>query len=212
MSNISDIRREYNNKILDIGDVKDNPIEQFQLWFEEARNSEILEPNAMHLSTVNESGKPSGRIVLLKDISEEGLTFYTNFNSRKSREIDSNPNVNLTFFWDHLERQVHVEGIASKIDRQTAIEYFHKRPRESQIGAWASPQSQEINDRELLNERWKYYEDKFKDRDVPKPPHWGGYLVMPVLFEFWQGGSGRLHDRIYYSSSEGGWKKSRLAP
>ena len=211
-SSIADMRREYSQKSLDLSDVAPNPIQQFNQWFSEARNAQLPEPNAMHLSTVSPEGHPAGRVVLLKGIENEKFIFYTNYQSRKGQEIARNPYVALTFFWAELERQVRIEGRASQVDEQTSTEYFHSRPRTSQIGAWASPQSQPIQGREILDERRENYTQKFSDQEVPKPPHWGGFSVDPVSFEFWQGRPSRLHDRIYYQLEDVRWKVQRLAP
>ncbi len=216
-ASIADMRQDYSQKSLDISDVSSDPIEQFNQWFEEARHAQLSEPNAMHLATADPSGKPSGRIVLLKGIENraEGrpqFIFYTNYQSRKGNEMEKNPQVALTFFWAELERQVRIEGTVAVLDNQTSTEYFHSRPRASQIGAWTSPQSQPITDRSVLEERKENFTQKYNDQEIPKPSHWGGYAVTALSFEFWQGRPSRLHDRIYYQLEEDRWKIQRLAP
>ena len=167
----------------------------------------------MNLATVNENGRPASRIVLLKGIENHKFVFYTNYQSRKGKELDQNPACSLTFFWPELERQVRIEGSASRVDEKRSEKYFQSRPRGSQVGAWASPQSTLISDRFLLEERSKQLEDKFKGQDVlPKPNQWGGYEIDPLMIEFWQGRPSRLHDRILYTKADGEWKINRLAP
>ena len=197
---------------LDEKQVEADPISQFSVWFKEALNAEVNEVNAMVLSTVDRHHKPHARIVLLKDIIDGAFTFYTNYNSHKGEEIAANPNVSLLFFWSELERQVRIEGTISKIDRATSGQYFHSRPRGSQIGAHVSPQSQAIQNREWLEKRWEEFEKKFEGGEVPLPDYWGGYSVKPSLIEFWQGRPSRLHDRILYTYSFGLWQIERLAP
>lgn len=167
----------------------------------------------MNLATVNENGRPASRIVLLKGIEDNKFVFYTNHQSRKGKELDTNPACALTFFWPELERQVRIEGVASRTDEKRAEKYFQSRPRGSQLGAWASPQSTMISDRSLLEERVKKLEEKFKGQDIlPKPNQWGGYEIEPLMIEFWQGRPSRLHDRILYTKDDGVWKINRLAP
>lgn len=212
-TSIADMRKEYTQRSLDVRDVAHDPIKQFTQWFEEAQNAQVPEPNAMHLSTVSAEGKPSGRIVLLKGIENRQFLFYSNYQSRKGKEIDQSPFVALTFFWAELERQVRIEGTTSQLDEQTSTEYFHSRPRASQIGAWTSPQSEPIEDRSILDERKESFDQKFEDQEVPKPPHWGGYAITPTVIEFWQGRPSRLHDRILYQKTpDGSWQIQRLAP
>jgi pyridoxamine 5'-phosphate oxidase len=212
-TNIADIRREYSKETLDVTTVNRDPIVQFETWFKEALNALVIEPNAMNLSTVNESGKPSSRIVLLKGIENRKLIFYSNYQSRKGKELQMNSGCALTFFWPDLERQVRIEGVAERVDPTTSEKYFQSRPRGSQIGAWASPQSALIKDRTILEERAAQIESKFLGVPVlPKPQQWGGYAVEPLMFEFWQGRASRLHDRIEYTLVEGQWKVYRLAP
>lgn len=207
------MRKEYTRRSLDIYDVASDPVEQFIRWFDEARNAQLPEPNAMHLATVSTDGKPSGRIVLLKGVENRQFLFYSNYQSRKGKEIDKCPYVALTFFWAELERQVRIEGIISKLNEQTSIKYFHSRPRDSQIGAWTSPQSQPIEDRSQLDKRKENYDRKFENQEVPKPSYWGGYAIDPQAIEFWQGRPSRLHDRILYQKTpDDSWQIQRLAP
>ncbi|MEM1408385.1 MAG: pyridoxamine 5'-phosphate oxidase [Bacteroidota bacterium] len=210
---IADIRAEYSKHTLNISDVQADPIKQFQLWFDEANKVEISEVNAMHLSTVNSSGMPSSRIMLLKGIENNGFVFFTNYQSDKGKDLDANPAAALLFFWKELERQVRIQGHIEKINKKDSEQYFQSRPKGSQIGAWTSPQSTVIESRELLEEREKAIAEKYKDAEVlPKPEQWGGYILKPMRIEFWQGRPNRLHDRILYSQVDGHWKINRLAP
>lgn len=194
-------------------DVDSDPIKQFDKWWQQAIESNIDEVNAMTLATVNKEGCPSARIVLLKEYDEKGFVFFTNYQSAKGDNIHNNHNVALVFFWKELERQIRIEGVAQKIHEQQSDDYFNSRPTESKIGAWASPQSQKIESRELLENNFRKTEMDFKDQAIMRPPHWGGYLVVPNKIEFWQGRPGRLHDRIAYSKDgEGNWSFVRLAP
>jgi pyridoxamine 5'-phosphate oxidase len=214
ISNIQQLRREYAQASLDERDVAENPFEQFQKWFEEALNSNVLEPNAMTLATSDAAGNPSARIVLLKGLADESFVFFTNYRSRKAEELAQNSRACLLFFWKELERQVKIEGAASKISEAASIEYFQSRPKASQIGAWVSPQSQIVESRQWLERKYEEVAEKYKDSDVlPRPAHWGGYAVRPEKIEFWQGRPSRLHDRILYSLAAGKiWKTERLAP
>jgi pyridoxamine 5'-phosphate oxidase len=210
---ISGLREEYSKSAFLENNVLLNPFEQFAKWFGEAVSSKVLEPNAMHLATLGKNMKPDGRIVLLKDFDENGFTFYTNYQSRKAADMEQNPFASITFFWPELERQIRIEGIISKVDAKISSDYFEKRPRKSQIGAWASPQSQIVEGREMLENNFDLYEKKFENTDVPKPDHWGGYNLSPDYFEFWQGRRSRLHDRITFSKNEKNvWEIYRLAP
>lgn len=211
---IANLRKDYSKKKLDISDVSKNPIKQFKVWMKEALKSEVPEPNAMTLSTVNPDGLPTGRIVLLKDLEKKGFTFYTNYESDKGREMDKNKNVALTFVWLELERQVRIEGVVKKVNRKTSEKYFQSRPKASQMGAWVSSQSKVIKNRKVLENNMKDLEKQYKGaKMLPCPPHWGGYIVQPVTIEFWQGRRSRLHDRIRYKlSKKGKWKMERLAP
>jgi pyridoxamine 5'-phosphate oxidase len=213
MQTLADIRREYTKTSLDVSTVNSDPVVQFTKWFDEIIEAKAIEPNAMHLATVNAQGKPSSRIVLLKGIENGKFLFYTNHQSRKGRELEVNPACALTFFWPDLERQVRIEGVAERVDVDTAEKYFQTRPRASQLGAWASPQSALIQDRSILEARFTQMEKKFENTVlIPKPQQWGGYQIEPLLFEFWQGRPSRLHDRIEYVKVDNVWKINRLAP
>ncbi len=209
---IADIRKEYTKASLLADEVAENPIEQFRKWFDEATSSDVLEPNAMNLATAD-GQKISSRIVLLKDIDDDGLIFYTNYESNKGKQMADNPVVALNFFWPELERQVRFEGTVEKVNEERSLAYFHSRPRSSQIGAWVSPQSQVIEARDFLEKRVESFDKKFAGKDIPKPEHWGGYKVRPNLIEFWQGRPSRLHDRLVYNlHSTNKWKIERLSP
>ncbi|MFZ6014372.1 MAG: pyridoxamine 5'-phosphate oxidase [Bacteroidota bacterium] len=213
MQKIADIRKEYSKATLDQSTIHPDPVIQFEKWFQEALNAEVIEPNAMHLATVNGQGKPSSRIVLLKGIENRKFVFYTNYQSKKAQEMEFNPACALTFFWPDLERQVRIEGVASRVSPETSDEYFQSRPRNSQVGAWSSPQSSIIKDREILEERVKQIEKKFEGLEMlPRPYQWGGYAIDPLLIEFWQGRPSRLHDRVQYVMVDGKWNIQRLAP
>jgi pyridoxamine 5'-phosphate oxidase len=193
-------------------DVHQHPLQQFKAWFKEAIDADVAEPNAFVLATVNEMNKPSARVVLLKEVTDMGFVFFTNYQSHKGLEMDTNPHVSLNFFWSELERQVRIDGVVKKISDEESDDYFNSRPRESQIGAWASPQSSIIHNRPVLETRVDFYTKKFKGADVPRPPYWGGYLVKASQIEFWQGRPSRLHDRILYDYIDGHWVIERLAP
>lgn len=213
MDKIAAIRKEYSQGSLDVSSVNDDPVVQFGKWFDEAVQSNALEPSAMTLATISETGKPSARIVLLKGIANGQFYFYTNYQSQKGRELDQNPACALTFFWPELERQVRISGMAQRATHEESDQYFQSRPRGSQIGAWASPQSAVIKDRAILEERVKELEEKFgNDAILPRPRQWGGYAIAPFEIEFWQGRPSRLHDRILYTLIDKQWKISRLAP
>lgn len=210
---IAGIREEYKMGRLDEADLAADPITQFQSWFDEALGKHVMEPNAMTLATVSSTGKPSLRIVLLKHIDQRGLGFYTNYESRKGVELSENPRAALLFFWPELQRQVRVEGVVEKTTAQQSDAYFQSRPKGSKLGAVASPQSSEIVDRAELDRRLATLEDTYKNTDsVPRPAHWGGYLLIPERFEFWQGGGNRLHDRLVYKKVDNHWNVVRLAP
>ena len=210
---IADIRKVYQLKSLLEEDVDTNPMRQFKNWWQEAMESKIEEPNAMALATCDSLGKPSARIVLLKEITEIGFVFFTNYQSRKGKEIGANPFVSLLFFWKELERQVRIEGTIEKTSPAESDEYFYSRPVESRIGAWSSPQSTVIKNREILQKNVEEYTSQFGAENIPRPKYWGGYIVVPNRMEFWQGRPGRLHDRLQYSLSENNeWVINRLAP
>jgi len=194
-------------------DLDKDPIKQFNKWYKEALSFDVPEADTMTLSTSTQDGRPSSRIVLLKGATEQGFIFYTNYQSRKGLEIAQNPFGAINIFWKEIKRQVRIEGIIERIDLELSDKYFSSRPRGSQIGAWASPQSNKISNREILDQRAKDMEKKFKDREIPRPKQWGGYSLIPELVEFWQYRQNRLHDRIQYTlSKEGKWLMERLAP
>ncbi|MEO8171635.1 MAG: pyridoxamine 5'-phosphate oxidase [Sediminibacterium sp.] len=209
---ISDLRTDYKLRSLNEEDVSADPIAQFTHWWDEAVNSKIDEVNAMTLATVNNEGRPSARIVLLKGFDEKGFVFFTNYQSKKGKELEDNPHAALVFFWKELERQVRIEGGIEKISEDDSDAYYQSRPAGSRIGAWASPQSEVIDGRERLEDNFKALEKKFESGMIPRPGHWGGYMLRPSVIEFWQGRSSRLHDRIQYSLKENGWVIERLAP
>ena len=210
---ISNLREDYRAQTLDIREVALDPIQQFEVWFKEALDSEVKEPNAMTVATTNSEGQPSARIILLKGFDEKGFVFYTNYNSKKGIELAQNPNVALVFLWKELERQIRIEGVTKKVSSIQSTEYFQSRPKGSQIGAWASPQSQIVESRLQLENNYEELKEKYKNKLIlPKPTHWGGYVVQPKLIEFWQGRSSRLHDRICYTAQGEQWSIERLAP
>ena len=210
---ISKIRTDYGAKTLDVSEVQAKPIDQFSLWFAETLEAEVAEPNAMTIATVDALGRPSARIVLLKGFDENGFVFFTNYHSRKGQNINQNPNVSVVFFWRELERQVRIEGLTTKISEKDSEIYFQSRPKSSQIGAWASPQSQVIKSRDVLENKVLDIQTQYKNEDIlPLPTNWGGYLIRPRLVEFWQGRSSRLHDRICYQLKDEKWVVERLAP
>ena len=212
-NNIADIRRDYSHKSLSENDVDANAIKQFEKWWHEAVNSKIDEVNAMTLATASLDALPSARIVLLKEVNEKGFVFFTNYESYKAQQLAENPKACLVFFWKELERQVRITGLIEKINGKQSDEYFQSRPESSRIGTWASPQSRVIENRQWLDEKFNELVNKMEGTPIPRPPHWGGYIVKPVVIEFWQGRPSRLHDRIQYTLEEnGGWKIERLAP
>jgi len=211
---IEHLREDYRLASLDVNDVDEDPIAQFGKWLKEALDAQMPEPNAMTLATCTPEGKPAARIVLLKGYDEAGFVFFTNYESRKGKELLHNPNAALVFSWLDLQRQVRIEGKVQKLAPEKSTEYFQSRPKGSQIGAWASPQSRVIERREMLEEKVQELEAKYENEDeLPRPEHWGGYIVQPKLIEFWQGRPSRLHDRIQYTRQSGGnWLIERLAP
>ncbi len=210
---MKDIRKSYQKGALELDQLSADPLHQFLQWFNDALDAELTEPNAMTFATVDSTGQPSARIVLLKGVSDDGFEFYTNYYSRKGMQLASNPKVAITFLWKELERQVRIEGIAHKVSREKSQAYFQSRPRGSQIGALASPQSEVISDRSILDENVNRISREFENTDpIPCPDHWGGYVVVPHMIEFWQGREDRMHDRFRYLKIEDGWKIERLAP
>ncbi len=210
--NLAALRREYGDRGLDLPDLAPEPMEMFGTWFDETVASGLHEPNAMVVTTVSGQGRPSARLVLLKGFDERGFVFYTNYESRKGAELDANPAAALLFPWHDLQRQVRVEGVVTRVSQEESEAYFAARPRDSQLGAWASPQSEEVSSRDQLEERLRQAEERFAD-EVPLPPQWGGFRVEPEVVEFWQGRKGRMHDRLAYRRDEHGrWSTLRLAP
>jgi pyridoxamine 5'-phosphate oxidase len=213
MINIADIRKDYKLKSLSETAIESNPILQFDKWWDEALKSDIDEVNAFTLATASREGKPSARIVLLKGFDARGFVFFTNYESNKGILLADNPNASMVFFWKELQRQVRIDGIVEKVSAAESDAYFASRPEGSRIGAWASPQSKVVNTREELENKFSDYELKFSEKNIPRPPFWGGYRVQPQLIEFWQGRQNRLHDRIQYSlQKDNSWKIERLAP
>lgn len=212
MSEIADLRREYTMASLDIDSVDKDPFNQFRKWFEEARNSELLEPNAMVISTVDAQGQPYQRTVLMKALDDRGIVFYTNYKSRKAQQLAENSNISALFPWYGLERQVAICGKAERISTKESLAYFSSRPYGSQLGAWVSDQSSVISSRSILETKWNEMKQKFKEGKVPLPDFWGGYRIIPESFEFWQGRKSRLHDRLIYKAENNGWQIDRLAP
>ncbi len=204
------LRKNYEKGELLEDKIDKNPFRQFEIWFDDVLESHIYEPNAMILSTCSEN-KPSSRVVLLKGFNESGFKFFTNYNSRKSKELSSNPNAALLFYWMELERQVRIEGRIEKLSREESLEYFNSRPLESRYGALASNQSEIIPNREYLEKKFYELKEKFGD-NPPMPDNWGGFILKPEMFEFWQGRPGRLHDRIAYEKVNSNWKIYRLSP
>jgi len=210
---IADIRKSYSQKILLEKDADPDAIIQFGTWWGEALEAAIEEVNAMTLATVTADHQPAARIVLLKDYSPEGFVFYTNYNSAKGHELAANASACLVFFWKELERQIRIDGVATKVSAETSTAYFDSRPPESRLGAHVSPQSEVIENREWLDNRLKILQDEYAGRTAERPAHWGGYLVKPEIIEFWQGRPDRLHDRLRYTLlKNSGWKMERIAP
>ncbi len=215
MSSLADLRQEYARAELTHAHVADDPLDQFRTWFDEALDADVEEPNAMTLATAGADGTPSARIVLLKGLDARGFQFYSNYESQKGTELSQNPHAALVFWWAPLERQVRIEGRVDRLPGDESTEYFHSRPRGSQLGAWASPQSQVVDDRAELEENLASVQAEYEDDDpIPRPPHWGGYVVRPTQIEFWQGRPNRLHDRLRYrrADEQDDWTLERLAP
>ncbi len=210
--NIAAIRTDYTLAALDEAGTGNDPLYFFEKWFKEAETAQISEVNAMTLATVDGQHKPHARIVLLKGVDDNGFIFFTNYNSAKGRDIAANANAALLFFWKELERQVRIEGIIEKVPEADSDQYFNSRPVGSRLGAWASPQSKVIADRNILNENYAIYEQKYMNSSIPRPPYWGGYRLVANSIEFWQGRSNRMHDRILFTKGKGGWSQQRLAP
>ena len=212
MANYSNYRREYTLGGLHRKDLSDSPFDQFEKWFDQAVKANIPDPCAMILATVSATGKPTQRTVLLKTFDEKGFVFFTNYTSLKSKQIAENPNISLLFPWTELERQIEINGTASKISSAESLQYFMTRPRGSQLGAWASNQSSHINTRAMLENQLQKIKQRFKQGEIPLPDFWGGYRVVPETIEFWQGGEDRLHDRFEYTRNDNLWNIMRLEP
>ncbi|MEH2193714.1 MAG: pyridoxamine 5'-phosphate oxidase [Nostoc sp.] len=210
---VGDLRKDYALEALSELEVDLNPFIQFKKWFDQALAGQLLEPNAMTLATVTPDGKPSARMVLLKDFDERGFAFFTNYNSRKGQELAENPLAALVFWWAELERQVRICGYVEKVSVTESDQYFDTRPPYSRLGAWVSNQSEVIESREVLERRMQEFSSKYENQEIPRPPHWGGLRVIPTEIEFWQGRSSRLHDRLLYTRLDNGtWKIERLSP
>lgn len=209
---LADLRKEYTQQGLHETEADDDPVEQFRRWFEQAVSAQLPEPNAMTLATCTPDGRPSARIVLLKGYNGNGFTFFTSYEGRKAKELDSNPRAALVFYWPELERQIRIEGNIERTSSEESDAYFATRPRNSQLGAWASSQSSVVASREVLERRWAELQARYANQPVPRPPHWGGYRLIPTVFEFWQGRPSRLHDRLRYRRSPTGWVRERLSP
>ena len=213
MTSIADLRREYKSRALVESEASDDPFRQFAQWFDEAVQASLVEVNAMTLATSSPAGEPAARIVLLKGFDDRGFVFFTNYESAKGRDLESNPRASLLFFWSELERQVRITGAVSRVSTEESTAYFHSRPFDSQVGAWASPQSRVLPNRESLEARQAELLDAHDGKVVPLPPYWGGYRVVPERIEFWQGRQSRLHDRLLYTKRDDGtWSRARLAP
>lgn len=209
---LSDFRREYSARGLHRADLDADPVAQFAVWFAQATELGVPEPNTLSLATVDAGGMPCQRAVLLKYFDERGFVFFTNYESRKAREIAANPQVCAIFPWVTLERQVIIQGVAEKVSTAESLRYFASRPRDSQIGAWVSNQSQVISSRKFLMQKLNEIRDKFRQGEIPLPSFWGGYRIVPSAIEFWQGGPARLHDRFLYRRHDGAWSIERLSP
>lgn len=209
---LRDIRTNYQKFELNEETVNPDPILQLTEWLNDAIKNQKADPTAMILSTIDREGNPESRVVLLKELKAEGLVFFTNYESKKGQQISANQRVSVVFFWPELERQVRIKGKAEKISEKDSTDYFKSRPVDSQLGAWASPQSRLIESRQVLDNSYAHFKQHFENQEITKPPHWGGFLIRPEYFEFWQGRSNRLHDRIEYLPEGKNWKTNRLAP
>ena len=210
---IAELRKDYTVSGLSEIEVNANPFTQFQQWFDQALAAQLLEPNAMTVATATADGKPKARMVLLKDFDERGFVFYTNYNSQKGQELAENPQASLVFWWAELERQVRISGRVEKVSEKESDKYFNSRPLSSRLGAWASNQSEVIENREVLTRQLQELQTKYHNQDIKRPPHWGGLRVIPTEIEFWQGRPSRLHDRLRYTRlDDGTWKIERLSP
>lgn len=205
-------RKDFDDQGVSINDIDSNPRQQFETWLQEALDLNVVEPYAFCLSTIGKDGGPCGRIVYLREVHDEGLVFYTNYQSAKGIEIEETPQASYTFFWNELHRQVRVRGVLSKVNGSVSDKYFNSRPRASRIGAWASAQSSPLDSREELKQRVQALEAKYEGSTIPRPPHWGGYILRPSQWEFWKGRNSRLHDRFQYSHEDGKWMIQRLNP
>ena len=213
MTSLHDIRKDYTKQVLNEDAVSENPIRQLEKWLSEAINAEVQEPTAMTLATCSIAGKPSARIVLLKDLNEDGLIFFTSYESHKASDILENPYCAVVLFWPDLERQVRVEGRVEKVTAKQSDSYFESRPQKSKLGAWASPQSKVIPNRQCLEQLMADFEKQLDGKEIKRPANWGGYIIKPILVEFWQGRASRLHDRIQYRQNDANeWVIERLAP
>lgn len=212
-TSVADLRKEYTFQGLSEGQAHPNPFEQFKVWFEQAIAAQLPEPNAMTIATATLDGRPSARLVLLKDYDERGFVFYTNYESNKGQQLLENPWGAIVFWWAELERQVRIEGSVEQVSAEEANAYFESRPKGSQLGAWASNQSQVIASREVLEQRLQQLQKKYENKQIPRPPHWGGFRLIPAEIEFWQGRPSRLHDRLLYRRGDfGSWTMQRLSP
>lgn len=209
---IADLRQNYTKAGLLESEAHHNPFEQFKIWFQQALDAQILEPNAMTVATTTADGQPCARIVLLKAFDERGFTFFTNYESQKGQKLTKNPYAALVFWWGELERQVRIEGEVEKVTPDESDQYFYSRPKASQIGAWVSEQSKIIGSREILDQRFAELEQQYANQRIPRPEHWGGFRVIPSVIEFWQGRPSRLHDRLRYRQEGDQWIRERLAP
>lgn len=209
---LRDIRTNYQKFELTEQSVNKDPIQQLKIWLNDAISDQKPDATAMILSTIDQAGNPESRVVLLKELIQEGLIFFTNYNSKKGRQIIDNHHVSVVFFWPEMERQIRIKGKAEKISEEESESYFKSRPLESQLGAWASPQSEVIESRQVLNDNYAYFQKYLESNEIIKPPHWGGFIIRPVYFEFWQGRSNRLHDRIEFIQENQNWLIHRLAP